>query len=180
MHDTQRRIETTRLVGALLLAALVAGGTRATTARAAGSAPTLAITTASAFQTSTGARGATVRGTFNYQDLLQFSFPAGVIFFQGSTFTRYDLSGAIVSGASALVADGIIDLDVIPLLSIGSPSAPPAQVVKLRPGEISVTLPPGFPSGQTSAVLYGVVNDDLGSPGPGTAFVSNTIGFVVP
>ncbi len=178
MPDTQTRNGRARRIGALLVATALLGS--GAPAHAAGSAPTLAITSVSAFETSDAARGTTVSGTFNYDDLLQFSFPAGVIVFQGSEFTRYDLSGTITSGSSALVADGIIDLDIVPLLSVGTPTAAPASIVKLRPGEVSILLPASVVSGSTSAVLYGVVNDDLGSPGPGTAFVSNTVQFVAP
>ena len=177
MQDTQRKRRRAQLLGVLALTALVAASPQV--AHAAGSAPTLAITGVSAYEGSGGTSGATVQGTFNYEDLLQFSYPAGVILFRGNEFTRYDLSGAIISGVSTLVSDGIVDLDVIPLLSIGAASGAPASVVKLRPGEISVALPAGFSPGLTSAILYGVVNDDLGSPGPGTAFVSNTVQFLI-
>lgn len=174
MRMPRRAFFRSGLVAAVLVLGLMAR------AFAAGSAPTLAITTVDALVASTGVRSVAIRGTFNFEDLLQFSFPAGLIVFQNDTFGRYDLSGDVVTGASPLVSDGIIVSEVLPLLSAGAPAAVPASVASVRPDRLTIVLPSSFAPGPASIVLYGVVNDDPNGLGPGTSFLSNTIQFTLP
>lgn len=136
------------LVAALSLCLLVP-----VTARAGGSSPVLSITAARGFATSAGARSLAVSGTFNFDDLVQFIFPAGLVVWQGSHFVRFDVDGSVREGSAAFVADGIAEGEIPALLQAGAPAAG-ARLVELSSGRVVVALPAGFTAGSVSAMLY--------------------------
>ncbi|MBI3783883.1 MAG: hypothetical protein HY270_10825 [Deltaproteobacteria bacterium] len=140
--------------------------------RAGGSAPVLSITAAHVAASSSGSRSVGISGTFNFDDLLQFQFPAGLVVYQGSHFVRYDLNGQIVEGSSVMVADGILDSEVPSLLNLGSAAAAPATTSELRVDRITVVLPATFNSGAASVVLYAAFD--------GGSYVSNSVGVSLP
>lgn len=159
-----------RLCASLVTLAAVVSGPR--TGWAGGSAPILSITGASAVATSGGVRALTVTGTFNFDDLLQFSFPAGLVVVQGSHFVRYDLSGQIVEGTAAFVADGIDVTEIPTLLPLGAAATAPAALGQLRVDRIAVTLPADLIPGTATLILYAVLQGD--------PFVSNTVTVTLP
>jgi len=158
------------LLGALLLAQAAAIAPPG--ARAAGTDPTMAMDSAAAFAATNGTRAVLASGAFSFDDLVQFSFPAGLIVTQGSNFARYDLNGEARQGTSAAVADGVAALEIPALLAAGTPAAAPAALQKAQPGSILVTLPSTFSAGAAAAIFYTVVD---GSP-----FVSNAVTVVLP
>jgi len=141
-------------------------------ARAGGSSPLLSITSADTLATPAEVRSVTIRGSFNFDDLVQFSFPAGAIITQGSHFVRYDLSGKIVAGTSAAVTDGISASEIPALLAVGTAAASPAEVVQLRVDRISVALPSDFTAGAASVILYALLDGD--------SVVSNPVSVTLP
>jgi len=141
-------------------------------ARAGGSSPVLSITGADTLATPAGVRSVTITGSFNFDDLLQFSFPAGAIITQGSHFVRYDLSGKIVAGTAAAVTNGIAASEIPALLAVGTAAASPAAVVQLRVDRISVALPSDFAAGAASVILYALLDGD--------SVVSNPVSVTLP
>lgn len=138
---------------------------------AGGSSPILAITDARGFATSAAARSVVVSGTFNFDDLVQFIFPAGLVVWQGDHFVRFDVDGTVREGSAAFVADGI-DLTEIPaLLQAGAPAAG-ARLIELSATRIVVALPPAFAAGSASAMLYADFDSDQ--------FASNTVAVPLP
>ena len=148
---------------ALLLAAVVV--------RAAGTDPTLALTGAEAVA---GGGPVLVRlqGSLQFDDLLQFDFPAGVIVYQGTRFARVPVSGPVVSGTAPLLAGGLAPSELFGLLGMSAPAAAPARLVTLTPTTVSFVLPPEFDPGTATAVLYAVLEGD--------AFLSNPITVTLP
>lgn len=138
-------------------------------AAAGGSSPILSITDARAFATSQAARSVVVSGTFNFDDLVQFIFPAGLVVWQGDHFVRFDVDGSVREGRAAFAADGIGMAEIPALLQAGAPAAG-ARVIELSATRIVVALPPGFAAGAASAMLYADFDSDQ--------FASNTV--VVP
>jgi len=141
-------------------------------AHAGGSSPLLSVTGADTLATPAGVRSVTITGSFNFDDLLQFSFPAGAIVTQGSHFVRYDLSGTILEGTSTAVADGITASEIPTLLAVGAAAATPAAVVQLRVDRISVALPSDFTAGAASVILYALLDGD--------SVVSNPVSVTLP
>ena len=140
--------------------------------RASGSAPTLTLTGGDAFVTQDGARAVVATGRFNFDDRLQFAFPVGVLVVQGERFARYDVSGAIVSASSPLVADGIIATEVPELLTLTGTASAPAALVQIRPDRITVALPPDFVPGAAVVLLYASKDSE--------SFVSNVVALELP
>jgi hypothetical protein len=138
---------------------------------AAGTDPTLALSSADA----TGNGEAVLvrlQGSLQFDDLLQFSFPAGVVLFQGTQFVRLPISGAPVQGSAALLAGGLAPTELSALLALGTPAPAPSRIVSLTPSAVSIILPPGFAAGAATAVLYTVLEGD--------AFLSNPITVTLP
>jgi hypothetical protein len=155
----------TALLGLLLLAAPAS-------VRAGGSSPLLTIATVDAFASSSGVLSVAVQGSFNFEDVVQGVFPAGVVVFQGTSFARFDQAGSVVAGSAPLLADGLDAAEVPGLLPLGSPAAPPAALTQLRADRVTVVLPPGFAAGTASVVLYAVYQDQ--------GFASNTVSVTLP
>jgi hypothetical protein len=153
----------------LLLGLLLAGPAPA---RAGGSSPLLTIAAADAFASSSGARSVDVQGSFNFEDVVQSVFPAGMVVFQGTTFARFDQAGTVVSGSAPLLANGLDAVEVPALVALGSPAAPPAALTQMRADHVTVVLPPGFSAGAASVVLYAVYAGD--------GFASNTLSVTLP
>lgn len=157
----------------LITAVLVLSGLLAPApSGAGGSAPALSIASATSVAAANGARTLVVSGSFNFDDLVQFAFPAGVIVTQGSRFVRYDVSGAIVEGTSSLVADGVADTEVPSLVAARGAAVAPASIVQLRQQRFMVVLPADFDAGLCSVILYAVLESD--------PFVSNTVQVNLP
>jgi hypothetical protein len=157
----------------LIGAALVARAAIAPPAgNAAGTDPTMAMDSAEGFAAANGTRAVLASGAFSFDDLMQFSFPTGLIVTQGSNFARYDLNGEARSGSSAAVADGVSALEIPGLLAAGSPASAPAALQKAQPGSILVTLPASFTAGTATAIFYTVIGGD--------PFVSNAVNVVLP
>lgn len=153
------------LLGVLVGAAPVPVG-------AGGTSPTLTITTADTFASASGATAVDVRGSFNFEDVVEGIFPAGVIVYQGDHFARFDQAGVVVDGTASLLSNGLSATEVPALIGLGSPAAAPAALLQLRADRVTVVLPPGFPAGAVSVVLYAVHEED--------GFTSNTVAVTVP
>lgn len=139
---------------------------------AAGTDPTLALSTALASTSSAGVTAVWVSGTFNFDDLLQFPYPAGVVVYQGTHFARIDSTGAVSSGTAAYLADGLSASELDALLAAGSPAPPPAALLQLHASRLAVALPSGFSPGTATVVVYAVLEN--------TSFLSNAVNFTVP
>jgi len=139
--------------------------------RAAGTDPTLALTGAEA-ASGDGPVLVRLQGSLQFDDLLQFDFPAGVVVYQGTRFARVPVVGPVVSGSSSLLAGGLAPSELFGLLDLGASAAAPARLVTLTPTTISFVLPPGFDPGTATAVLYAVLEGD--------AFLSNPITVTLP
>src|SRR5262249_58443434 len=100
-------------------------------ARAGGSSPLLTIATVDAFASSSGALSVDVGGSFNFEDVVQGVFPAGLVVFQGTTFARFDQAGGVGSGSAPLLSDGLAATAVAGPLAAASPAAPPAALAPL-------------------------------------------------
>lgn len=157
---------------ALGVALVCVGVGVAGSARAVGTDPTLVLTGVRATVSSTGAIAVSVDGAFNFDDLVQFPFPCGLIVWRGSSFVRYEFSGIVMAGSDPSVANGITAAEVPGLLGKGSPAAPPAGLLRLTSGRIEVALPAGVGSGTFFGLVYAVLEGD--------PFVSNPISFSVP
>jgi hypothetical protein len=153
------------LLGLLLLAA-------PPSARAGGSSPVLTIAAADAFASSSGVVSVSVLGSFNFEDVVQGVFPAGVVVFQGTSFARFDQAGGVVAGSASLLSDGLDAAEVPALLSAGSAAPAPAALALLRADRVTVVLPPGFSAGAASVVLYAVYQ--------GQGLASNTLSVILP
>jgi len=140
-------------------------------ADAAGTDPTLALSGAEAIS-SEGVTAVRLHGSFQFEDQIQFSFPAGVFIYQGSQFAHIASTGAAAGGSSALLADGLAPAELTVLLGSGTPAAAPAGLTRLEPSRLEVALPPGFIPGQATAVVYAILE--------GTAFLSNAVTFTIP
>lgn len=140
--------------------------------RAVGTDPTLALTAVEAFASDSGSVSLVIDGTFSFDDLVQFSFPLGVIIWRGSSFVRYGLSGDIAAGTSALVSNGVTANDIPSLLVAGGTADAPAALVRLQNDRLTIALPASFGSGSATVIVYAVLEGD--------PFVSNSITVTVP
>lgn len=141
-------------------------------AAAVGTDPSLALTAATAVAAPGGAVTVRVDGTFSFDDVVQFSFPAGVIVFRGSSYVVYDVDGSVASGTAAAVANGINAAEIPALLAGATAAAPPAALLRVRSDHLAVALPAGFGSGAASVILFAILE--------GEPFVSNTTGVTLP
>lgn len=155
-----------------IAAVLAAGMLAPTLALAVGTDPTLALTAATAVEAPGGAVSVSVDGTFSFDDVVQFSFPAGVIVFHGSDYVVYDVDGSAESGTSAAVSNGITAAEVPALLAAATPAASPAALLRVQSDRILVALPDAFGSGSASVIIFAILE--------GEPFVSNTVGVTLP
>ena len=137
-----------------------------------GSAPLLSLTDAEVVVTSSGVRVLTIDGSFNFDDLVQLSFPAGLVVIQGDRFARFDLTGSVRGGVTPLVADGLDASEVPALLDLGTPAGPPAALTQVRVDRIVVVLPGQLTAGPATAILYADFDGD--------SFVSNAVTVTLP
>jgi hypothetical protein len=154
---------------------LVATGLLATLAAPAhggGSSPLLSLASADAFATSGGVRSVDVHGSFNFEDVVEGVFPAGLVVFQGTHFARFDQAGVVADGDASLLADGLAASEVPALVALGAPAATPAALGQLRTDRVTVVLPAGFSPGAASVVLYAVYE--------GVGYASNTLAVTLP
>lgn len=156
----------------LLALLAVLSGAAPVPARAGGSSPALTITTVDTFASSSGATAVDVRGSFNFEDVVEGIFPAGVVVYQGNHFARFDQAGVVVDGTASAFSNGLSATEVPALIGLGSPAAAPAALVQLRGDRVTVVLPPGFAAGAGSVVLYAVHD--------GQGYTSNTVAVILP
>lgn len=146
--------------------------------RAAGTDPTLMLVEADAFATASGATAVSVLGTFHFDDLVQFSFPAGLLVFQGQRFARFDFDGSVAEGTDQAVADGVTAEEIPGLLSAGQPAADPAGLLTVQPDRVTASLPSSFGPGAASVLVFAVL--ERKPPDPPQPFVSNTLSVTIP
>ncbi len=167
-----RRERLWHLVVAGAVLALVALAVRGDPARGAGTDPTLVLGEGDAFGSSAGVATVRVKGTFSFDDLVQFPFAGGLIVSQGSLYARYQFDGQVRSASNSLVADGITAAEIPGLVAGGAAAGAPASLVEARSDRIVVTLPPSFGAGPASAIVYAILDDE--------AFVSNAVTVTLP
>jgi hypothetical protein len=142
------------------------------TALAGGSSPVLTLTSADAFASASGVIAVDVRGSFNFEDVVEGVFPSGLLVHQGAHFVRFDQAGAVLEGTDAALADGLDAADVPGLLGLGSAAPAPGALSQLRSDRVTAVLPGGFSTGPASVVLYALY--------AGQGFVSNTLTVTLP
>ena len=142
-----------RIALAVALTAAFLGAAQAS--RAAGTSPVLLLSSADAFAGSGGERLVSASGAFNFDDLLQISFPAvGLMVVQGSNFVRYEVDGSVIAGSSPLVSNGVTLGELPSVLALGGSGQSPARLVHLNRDEVTVVLPATFAAGPASVLLY--------------------------
>src|SRR5262249_1121409 len=110
--------------------------------------------------------------SFNFEDVVEGVFPAGMVVFQGTHFARFDQTGAVVAGTASSLADGLSDTEVPGLVGLGAPAGAPAALGQMRTDRVRVVLPAGFAPGNAWVALYAVYAGD--------GFVSNTLTVTLP
>ncbi len=108
-----------------------------------------------------------VTGNFGFDDVLQVDLPVNLIVYQGKEFVRYTLGGEPSSGAFIPLQGGLVARQ-IPHLEANSEFEAEAEIVRLEPKRLLVSLPPKFEDGSITAILY-VVDPTLGP------FLSNSV-----
>ncbi len=108
-----------------------------------------------------------VTGSFGFDDALQIDFPVNLIVYQGKEFVRYPLGGEPSSGTFIPLQNGLQARQISRLEAKGELEAE-AEIVRLEPNRITVSLPPRFEDGSITAILY-VVGPTQG------AFLSNPV-----
>lgn len=143
----------------------------AATVWAGGSSPLLTLAGADVFA-SGGGVAVEARGSFNFEDVVEGVFPAGLVVHQGTHFARFDQAGAVAQGDAAFLSDGFVATEAPALVGLGSPAPAPAALVQLRADRVSVVLPAGFASGPATVSLYAVYE--------GVGYASNPIAVTLP
>ena len=167
--STMRRSSRPRALALLVCSALLL----ASEARAAGTSPVLALTTAGASAAGNGDRVLFAEGAFNFEDLVQIPFPAaGLMVVQGSRLVRYEVDGAMVEATSAAVTNGVTPDELPALLALTGTPAGPARLVRIASNGVSVVLPSDIASGSALVFLYAHHDTEY--------FVSNAIPVVLP
>ena len=139
----------------------------------AGSTSPLLVVSTAAGETASGGRTASFEGTFDFANVVGVGYPLQIVVFQGPRFARYVIAGAVVTGTSAVLADGqLTDVELPTLLADGAPAAAGVRIASLTATAAVVTLPATFTSGATKVVLFTILVD-------GTV-VSNPVDFVLP
>jgi hypothetical protein len=143
----------------------------ATAAWAGGSSPLLTLSGAEVV-VSAGGVAVEARGSFNFEDVVEGVFPAGVVVHQGQHFVRFDQAGAAAAGDAAFLSDGLVAAEAPALAALGAPAPAPAALVQLRADRVSIVLPPGFTAGPATVSLYAVYE--------GAGYASNPIAVTLP
>jgi hypothetical protein len=144
-------------------------------ASAALASPTDPVLVLDAVRSAAGAGPTWVRidGILPGDDLVQIPYPLQLVIHEQNAsprFVRYDQSGAVVTGESALLEGGLDPADAEALLAVGTP-APDGAVTHVASGRIEVMLPAGFPAGPAQAQLFVLDGDG--------AIVSNAVPFTI-
>jgi hypothetical protein len=113
-----------------------------------------------------------VTGNFGFDDALQVDFPLNLVVYQGKEFVRYPLGGEPISGTFIPLQNGLVARQIPHLEAKGEFEAE-AEIVRLEPKRLLVSLPPKFEDGSITAILY--VVDPIGGPLLSNA-VSATLG----
>ncbi len=108
-----------------------------------------------------------VTGNFGFDDALQIEFPLNLVVYQGKEFVRYPLGGEPISGTFVPLSSGL-QARQIPHLEAKGEFESEAEIIRLEPNRITVSLPPKFEDGSITAILY-VVGPTQG------AFLSNPV-----
>lgn len=148
------------LTGALALGVAMSGP-----ARAGSTDPVLVIGQATAGGGSP-TRILDLLGSWGFDDVMQIEYPLTVVVSQGSTFVRYTVGEAAVSGTFAGLSDGLA-LGEIPALEATGATAPTASITRLSTHEMTLALPATFAAGSVNVVIY------VKPPGEGTTYLSN-------
>jgi hypothetical protein len=124
-------------------------------------------------QSADGVRSLQLDGFFHTEDLVQIPYPLHVLVWNagGTRFVRYDLGGSVASGDDAALADGFRADEGAAIAAAGAPE-PNAELVQVGARQLTLTLPPDFPTGAAQAQLF-VADDEEGT------VVSNPVGFWV-
>lgn len=142
-------------------------------ARAAGTSPVLALTSALVVPASGGERLLTAEGAFNFDDLLQIAFPAaGLMVVRGDRFVRYEVDGSVVEATSAAVQNGVTAAELPALLQLTGTAVSPARLVRVAASDVAVVLPADLGAGAALVLLYAQHDAEH--------FVSNAIPVVLP
>lgn len=160
-----------RIAIAAFAATLAFGALRPTPLRAGATDPTLAIGQVRA-QPAGAAALVEVLGMFGFDDVVQVAYPLSLVLHHDASFVRYPIGNTPESGTLAQLADGLATSEIAALESAGTPEAS-AEIVRIEPGRLVVSLPPSLASaGTITAQLYVAI------PGEGT-FVSNAVTVAV-
>ena len=108
-----------------------------------------------------------VTGNFGFDDVLQIDFPVNLIVYQGKEFVRYPLGGEPSSGSFIPLQSGLVARQILHL-EANSEFEAEAEIVRLEPNRLLVSLPPKFEDGSITAVLY-IIDPTLGP------FLSNAV-----
>ncbi len=158
---------TKRTVVCLAIAAVALGSSLA---RAGATDPTLALGQLTASPAGAAAI-VEITGIFGFDDVIQVTYPLNLVVYQGTAFTRYQVGSQPQSGSFAGLADGLDTTEVAALEGSGQAEAN-AEILRIEPNRVQVSLPTGFADGIVAAVLY------VELPGEGT-FTSNTLSTVL-
>ena len=159
-------------LGVLLI--LVAGSllVGAPAVRAGSTSPLLVVSAASG-SAAGGGRSAVFEGTFDFENVVEVGYPLQIVVFQGTRFVRYVVAGPVVTGTSAVFADGqLTDVELPALITVGTTADAGVRIVTVTATGALVTLPATFTAGTTTVVLFTILPD-------GTV-VSNPVDFVLP
>ncbi len=109
-----------------------------------------------------------VRGSWEFDNLLQVDFPLTVVASQGDFFVRVPVGGAAASsGTFSGLSDGFDASEIAVLESLGS-AENGATILALDSHEIVVYLPASITNGEVTVVVYVELPNEGG-------FVSNTL-----
>lgn len=148
-------------------------GVAARDARAGGSSPVLALTSADVATAPSGPVALHAEGAFSFDDVVEDVFGLSLVVTHGTRWVRYEQDGTVREGDSASVADGLVLSEVATFLAApGAAAASPARLDGITRAGVTVVLPAGFPSGDATVVLAAVFDGD--------SFLSNALVVSVP
>lgn len=148
------------MLSRVILSAILVAAT-AGLARAGATTPTLIVQSANVIGPLDGGAGPLANFTvvYDHSNAVQADYDIELIVFQGPAFARFPISGAVRTGTSTALDDGLA-LSDLPALEAASAPAPPAvRVVTIEPTRIGVALPATFDTGNAIAVLVATVDE---------------------